>query len=110
MLQLQLSLLLQFALFAVSLAAPVSVDAVHDNAWKFGTGGGVVGFVVLILDILVFIEVLNSNRDAIPKLLWCLLVFLFPIGGLIIYWLFSNRAAHNTQSGYEAIADPAAAS
>jgi hypothetical protein len=26
----------------------------HGNAWKFGTGGGLLGFVVLILDILVF--------------------------------------------------------
>jgi hypothetical protein len=36
------------------------------------------------------------------KVLWCILVFIFPIGGLIIYWLFSDRAGHN--AGYEPVA------
>jgi len=74
----------------------------HGNAWRYGAGGGVVGFVVLILDIIVFIEVLQSTRPVPNKVLWCLLVFLFPIGGMIIYWLFSNRKAH--ARGYEPIA------
>ncbi|KAF2264393.1 hypothetical protein CC78DRAFT_533256 [Lojkania enalia] len=103
MLQLFLSLLLQFVL---ADAAPVSAQG-HGNSWQYGAGGGVVGFVVLILDIIVFIEVLQSNRDVIPKVLWCLLVFLFPIGGMIIYWLFSNRAEHNRRSGYETITEGA---
>jgi len=49
------------------------------------------------------VEVLQSNRPVLSKVLWCLLVFLFPIGGMIIYWLFSNRAAHK-RGGYEPIA------
>jgi hypothetical protein len=48
------------------------------------------------------VEVLQSNRSVPGKVLWCLLVFLFPIGGMIIYWLFSNRRAH--ARGYETIA------
>merc|ERR1711964_911229 len=72
-------------------------------AWKYGTGGGIIGFIVLILDIMIFIEVLKSNREVLPKLLWCVLVFVFPIGGMIIYYLFSNRAAHNSASGYETL-------
>jgi hypothetical protein len=48
------------------------------------------------------VEVLQSNRDVPHKVLWALLVFIFPIGGMIIYWLFSNRAAHN-RGGYEVI-------
>ncbi|KAM3074146.1 hypothetical protein ACMFMG_003032 [Clarireedia jacksonii] len=98
------SLLLQFFLFTLAVAAPIVETQGHGNAWKYGSGGGVVGFIVLILDILVFIEVLKSNRPPSHKLLWCLVVFLFPILGLIVYWLFSNRAAHNSGSGsYEAI-------
>ena len=38
------------------------------------------------------------------KLLWCLVVFFFPVIGMVIYWLFSNRAEHNRGSGYEPIA------
>jgi len=49
------------------------------------------------------VEVLKSNREVLPKLLWCVLVFVFPIGGMIIYYLFSNRAAHNSASGYETL-------
>merc|ERR1711964_932114 len=79
---------LSFLLAASALAAPMSTEAVQENAWKYGTGGGIIGFIVLILDIMIFIEVLKSNREVLPKLLWCVLVFVFPIGGMIIYYLF----------------------
>lgn len=36
------------------------------------------------------------------KVIWCLVVFLFPVVGMIIYYLFSDRASHNA-GGYEAI-------
>ncbi|KAF2664795.1 hypothetical protein BT63DRAFT_460284 [Microthyrium microscopicum] len=98
-----LSIILELCLFSLAEASPISTQN-HGNAWRYGAGGGVVGFIVLILDIIVFIEVLQSNRPVVHKVLWCLLVFLFPIGGMIIYWLFSNRAAHNRGGGYEAIA------
>jgi hypothetical protein len=49
------------------------------------------------------VEVLPSSRPVSHKVLWCLLVFLFPIGGMIIYYLFSNRDAH--RSGYEVVAE-----
>jgi hypothetical protein len=51
------------------------------------------------------VEVLKSNRPPLHKLLWSVLVFLFPIGGVIIYWLFSDRAKWNSGAGgYEPIA------
>lgn len=48
------------------------------------------------------VEVLRSDRPVSHKLLWCVLVFIFPLVGIIIYWLFSNREAH--KGGYESIA------
>jgi len=48
------------------------------------------------------VEVIKSNRPASHKLLWSLLVFIFPIGGLLIYWLFSNRESYNS-GGYETL-------
>ncbi|KAK8062397.1 hypothetical protein PG997_014494 [Apiospora hydei] len=71
------------------------------TSMQYGTGGGVVGFIVLILDIIVFIEVLKSNRAPSEKLLWCLVVFFLPIAGMVIYFIFSNRAAHNSGGAYE---------
>merc|ERR1712000_27153 len=70
--------------------------------WHYGVGGGIVGFIVLVLDIIVWIEVLQSNRPVPNKLLWALLVFIFPVAGALIYFLFSNRA-HHRSGGYEAI-------
>jgi hypothetical protein len=48
------------------------------------------------------VEVLQSNRPVPSKVLWALLVFLFPIGGVIIYFLFSNREVHRS-GAYEPI-------
>ncbi|OHE99618.1 hypothetical protein CORC01_04976 [Colletotrichum orchidophilum] len=100
--------LLQLCLALLAVAAPASDPVVgaaaHGNTWQYGTGGGILGFIVLVLDIIVFLEVLKSDRPVSHKVLWCLVVFLFPIVGMIIYWLFSNRAAHNSRSGYEAVA------
>merc|ERR1711964_59748 len=56
---------LSFLLLAASaLAAPMSTEAVQENAWKYGTGGGIIGFIVLILDIMIFIEVLKSTAKS----------------------------------------------
>lgn len=47
-----LSLLVQLCL--VSFAAAEETFKAQDNAWAYGSGGGVLGFIVLVLDILVF--------------------------------------------------------
>jgi hypothetical protein len=47
------SILLQLGLATLGLAAPVSTKSL-DNSWQYGTGGGLLGLVVLILDIIVF--------------------------------------------------------
>ncbi|KAF9097104.1 hypothetical protein BGX23_009778 [Mortierella sp. AD031] len=64
--------------------------------------GGFFGLIILILDLIAIFEVLNSNRTITGKLLWSLLIFLFPILGLILYFLFAGREEHS--SGYESIA------
>ncbi|KAF9155260.1 hypothetical protein BG015_010464, partial [Linnemannia schmuckeri] len=47
--------------------------------------GGFFGLIILILDLIAIFEVLNSNRNVTSKLLWSLLIFLFPILGLVLY-------------------------
>jgi hypothetical protein len=42
------------------------------------------------------VEIFKSNRPVSGKVIWALVVFLFPVVGMIIYYLFSNRQAHNT--------------
>ncbi|KXT07014.1 hypothetical protein AC578_7202 [Pseudocercospora eumusae] len=97
---------LQLCLAALTFAAPIAdetLTTMKADAWQYGTGGGIVGFIVLILDVIVWIELLKSSRPVSHKILWALLVFIFPILGIIIYWLFSDRQKWNS-GGYEAIA------
>ncbi|KAF1362952.1 hypothetical protein EJ07DRAFT_174536 [Lizonia empirigonia] len=89
-----LAALLQLSMFLLVEAAPVTVQSA--KPWQAGTGGGIVGFIVLVLDIIAWIEIFKSNRPVSGKVIWSLVVFLFPVVGMIIYYLFSNRQAHNT--------------
>ena len=53
--------------------------------------GSVIGLVILILDVAAIIEILKSSKDMMSKLLWVLLVLLFPLVGLIIYYFFGRK-------------------
>ena len=48
----------QLLLAALAVAAPIAEETViataGGNAWQYGTGGGIIGLIVLILDIIVF--------------------------------------------------------
>ena len=59
MLSTAFSLLLQFAMFSLAMAAPVTIQ---ENAWKYGSGGGIIGLIVLVLDIIVAREYLISSE------------------------------------------------
>ncbi|OZJ05141.1 hypothetical protein BZG36_01391 [Bifiguratus adelaidae] len=67
----------------------------HQSNMHCGTilsyAGGAFGLVVLALDIVVLWEILQSPRDMTRKVLWTLLIFFFPVGGLIFYFLFADR-------------------
>lgn len=48
---------LQLWLATLAFASPIATDGVSATAlapWHYGTGGGIVGFIVLVLDILVW--------------------------------------------------------
>jgi len=53
-----LNLLAQLLFAVLALAAPIADEVVINtaggNAWQYGTGGGILGLIVLILDIIVF--------------------------------------------------------
>jgi hypothetical protein len=54
------------------------------------------GLIVLVIDIVVIAEILQSNRETLHKVLWTLFVLVFPILGAIIYFLF-GRTGHQYQ-------------
>jgi hypothetical protein len=50
--------IVQLCLAILAVAAPIADKTLattdHGNVWQYGTGGGILGFIVLILDIIVF--------------------------------------------------------
>ncbi|UJR06597.1 hypothetical protein I4U23_010881 [Adineta vaga] len=49
--------------------------------------GGVLASILLILDLIAIFELLTSSgRSVCSKLIWILIIFFFPIGGLVLYW------------------------
>ncbi|KAF0342380.1 hypothetical protein F8M41_016152 [Gigaspora margarita] len=60
--------------------------------------GGLVGLIVLVLDIIAIFEILQSARPVVHKLLWALLIICFPLLGLILYFLLSRRRDYGLYS------------
>lgn len=64
------TLLAQLWLAFFAAAAPVAEDIVtasgRDNAWEYGTSGGIIGLIVLILDLIVFGTSRLFPEDAPP--------------------------------------------
>jgi len=58
----------------------------------YGFSGGVIAFLILVLDIIVLMEIIRSKRDIPMKLLWALIIFMFPVVGIIIYFIFADRS------------------
>lgn len=53
--------------------------------------GGLCGLIILIADIYAFVQIAKSSADGVTKLLWALLVFFFPVGGLLIWYFFGPK-------------------
>jgi hypothetical protein len=50
-------------------------------------GNPLVWLVVTVLDIIAIVSILKSSADSGTKLLWCVLVILLPVLGMILYFL-----------------------
>ena len=54
-----------------------------------GPVGGICGLIIVILDIVALVGLWQSGRSTGDKVLWTLLIVFFPVGGLILYYLFA---------------------
>jgi uncharacterized membrane protein YhaH (DUF805 family) len=52
--------------------------------------GGIFGLIVFVLDIIAIIDCVQRNMDTNKKILWCLLIILIPIIGMILYFLLGR--------------------
>lgn len=55
--------------------------------------GGILGLIVLILDVIAIVEVLKGNRAVSNKLLWILVILILPIIGMILYYVIGRKAS-----------------
>ena len=49
-------------------------------------GNPLVWLVVTVLDVIAIVSILKSSADSGTKLLWCVLVILLPLLGMILYF------------------------
>lgn len=48
-------------------------------------------FIILIIDVLVIIDILRSNKDTERKILWIIAVVFLPVLGPVLYYIFGRR-------------------
>jgi hypothetical protein len=52
---------------------------------------GLLGLVVLVLDVIAIIDVLKSGADTGKKVLWVLLIVLLPVIGMVLYFVIGKK-------------------
>ena len=52
---------------------------------------GIIGLIVLILDIIAIVSILGAGKSVGWKLLWTLIVLLLPVIGMILYFLIGKN-------------------
>ena len=59
---------------------------------RTGSGGlSIAGVVYLLLSVFAFLSLIKQDWDTTKKIIWGLVIWFFPVGGSIIYFLFSGR-------------------
>jgi hypothetical protein len=53
---------------------------------------GILGLIVLILDIWAIVSIVTSDKDTGAKVLWTLLVIILPVIGFVIWLIVGPRA------------------
>lgn len=79
----------QIQTLALALLATIGflVLAGCADGMNIGAGGGIVGLIILILDIYAIVKIVGSAASVGMKILWVLIVLFLPVLGLIL-WFF----------------------
>lgn len=51
---------------------------------------GLIGLVILMLDIVAIVDCVKSNADSGKKALWIILILLLPVVGMTLYFLLAR--------------------
>ncbi len=50
-----------------------------------------IGLIILVIDIVVVIDIIKSNKDMEKKLLWIIAVIFLPLLGPILYYFIGKK-------------------
>lgn len=50
-----------------------------------------IGLIILVIDIVVVLDILKSNKDMEKKLLWIIAVIFLPLLGPILYYFIGKK-------------------
>lgn len=53
--------------------------------------GGLIGLVILVLDIIAIVDCLKSSLEQGKKILWIVLIIILPLIGMILYFLVGKK-------------------
>jgi len=53
--------------------------------------GRLIGLLILVIDILVIIDIIKSNKDNEKKILWVVIVVFLPVFGPILYYAIGRK-------------------
>lgn len=53
--------------------------------------GGLLGLIILVLDVWALVRVFQSGAETWTKVLWIVLIVLLPVLGLILWFLFGPK-------------------
>jgi hypothetical protein len=51
----------------------------------------IISLIILIIDIIVIVDILRSNKDTEKKILWIIAVVFLPVLGPILWYLTAKR-------------------
>ncbi|MCK9604163.1 MAG: PLD nuclease N-terminal domain-containing protein [Candidatus Omnitrophica bacterium] len=55
--------------------------------------GGILGLIVLVLDIIAIVDALKSSMDTAKKALWIILILVLPVIGMVLYFLLGKKTS-----------------
>ena len=50
-----------------------------------------IGLIILVLDIIAVIDCVQSSKSGGKKALWIILILIFPLVGLVLYYLVGKK-------------------
>ncbi len=53
--------------------------------------GGLVGLLVLVLDVIAIVDVVKSAVPTNQKVLWVILILVLPVIGMVLYFLIGKK-------------------